>query len=100
MKYMSSGLWEMLHHNQQELTLPRVKTYAQMLLKGTRYMHAHYIMHRVSSGAGDEVHVLRALGDASSQPAGADAAQSEDLRADAVEGHAVYARTLYHAQGK
>ncbi|XP_059053349.1 cyclin-dependent kinase 20 [Achroia grisella] len=46
LEYMCSGLWEMLHHNQQELTLPRVKTYVQMLLKGTRYMHAHYIMHR------------------------------------------------------
>ncbi|XP_049877737.1 cyclin-dependent kinase 20-like isoform X1 [Pectinophora gossypiella] len=46
LEYMSSGLWEMLHHNQHELTLPRVKTYAQMLLKGTRYMHAHYVMHR------------------------------------------------------
>ncbi|KAJ0173641.1 hypothetical protein K1T71_010790 [Dendrolimus kikuchii] len=46
LEYMSSGLWEMLHHNQQELTLPRVKSYAQMLLKGTRYMHAHYVMHR------------------------------------------------------
>ncbi|CAH0728330.1 unnamed protein product, partial [Brenthis ino] len=46
LEYMSSGLWEMLHHNQQELTMPRVKSYAQMLLKGTRYMHAHYVMHR------------------------------------------------------
>ncbi|KAF9406537.1 hypothetical protein HW555_013125 [Spodoptera exigua] len=46
LEYMSSGLWDMLHHSQQELTLPRVKTYAQMLLKGTRYMHAHYVMHR------------------------------------------------------
>lgn len=49
LEYMCSGLWEMLHHNQQELTLPRVKTYVQMLLKGTRYMHAHYVMHRVGS---------------------------------------------------
>lgn len=48
LEYMCSGLWDMLHHSQQELTLPRVKTYAQMLLKGTRYMHAHYVMHRVS----------------------------------------------------
>lgn len=47
LEYMCYGLWEMLHHNQAELTLPRVKTYAQMLLKGTRYMHAHYVMHRV-----------------------------------------------------
>lgn len=47
LEYMCSGLWEMLHHNQQELTIPRVKAYAQMLLKGTRYMHAHYVMHRV-----------------------------------------------------
>ncbi|CAG9565451.1 unnamed protein product [Danaus chrysippus] len=46
LEYMCSGLWEMLHQKQQELTLPRVKTYAQMLLKGTRYMHAHYVMHR------------------------------------------------------
>lgn len=46
LEYMNSGLWDMLHHNQQELTLPIVKTYAQMLLKGTRYMHAHYVMHR------------------------------------------------------
>ncbi|CAH0594227.1 unnamed protein product [Chrysodeixis includens] len=46
LEYMCSGLWDMLHHTQQELTLPRVKTYAQMLLKGTRYMHAHYVMHR------------------------------------------------------
>ncbi|KAL0819676.1 hypothetical protein ABMA28_007742 [Loxostege sticticalis] len=46
LEYMCSGLWEMLHHSQQELTLPRVKAYAQMLLKGTRYMHAHYVMHR------------------------------------------------------
>ncbi|KAM3956557.1 cyclin-dependent kinase 20-like [Aphomia sociella] len=46
LEYMCSGLWEMLHRNQQELTLPRVKTYVQMLLKGTRYMHAHYVMHR------------------------------------------------------
>ncbi|CAH4036400.1 cyclin-dependent kinase 20-like [Pieris brassicae] len=46
LEYMSSGLWDMLHHRQQELTLPRVKAYAQMLLKGTRYMHAHYVMHR------------------------------------------------------
>ncbi|XP_068619410.1 cyclin-dependent kinase 20-like [Battus philenor] len=46
LEYMCSGLWEMLHHNQQELTIPRVKAYAQMLLKGTRYMHAHYVMHR------------------------------------------------------
>ncbi|CAH2045421.1 unnamed protein product, partial [Iphiclides podalirius] len=46
LEYMCSGLWEMLHHNQQELSIPRVKTYAQMLLKGTRYMHAHYVMHR------------------------------------------------------
>lgn len=48
LEYMCSGLWDMLHHNQQELTLPTVKTYVQMLLKGTRYMHAHYVMHRVS----------------------------------------------------
>ncbi|XP_075982599.1 cyclin-dependent kinase 20 [Anticarsia gemmatalis] len=46
LEYMSSGLWDMLHHNQQELTLPIVKSYAEMLLKGTRYMHAHYVMHR------------------------------------------------------
>ncbi|CAK1553900.1 unnamed protein product [Leptosia nina] len=46
LEYMCSGLWDMLHHKQQELTLPRVKAYAQMLLKGTRYMHAHYVMHR------------------------------------------------------
>ncbi|CAH2233721.1 cyclin-dependent kinase 20 [Pararge aegeria] len=46
LEYMCSGLWEMLHHNQQEMTLPRIKTYVQMLLKGTRYMHAHYVMHR------------------------------------------------------
>ncbi|XP_023940409.1 cyclin-dependent kinase 20 [Bicyclus anynana] len=46
LEYMCSGLWEMLHHNQQEMTLPRVKTYVQMLLKGTRYLHAHYVMHR------------------------------------------------------
>ncbi|KAI8425060.1 hypothetical protein MSG28_006928 [Choristoneura fumiferana] len=46
LEYMCSGLWDMLHHNQSEMTLPRVKTYAQMLLKGTRYMHAHYVMHR------------------------------------------------------
>lgn len=48
LEYMCSGLWEMLHHKQLELTLPRVKTYAMMMLKGTRYMHAHYVMHRVS----------------------------------------------------
>lgn len=47
LEYMCSGLWDMLHQNQQELTLPRIKTYALMLLKGTRYMHAHYVMHRV-----------------------------------------------------
>ncbi|XP_041969913.1 cyclin-dependent kinase 20 [Aricia agestis] len=46
LEYMCSGLWDMLHHHQAELTMPRVKTYAQMLLKGTRYMHAHYVMHR------------------------------------------------------
>lgn len=48
LEYMCSGLWDMLHHKPQELTVPVIKTYAQMLLKGTRYMHAHYIMHRVS----------------------------------------------------
>lgn len=47
LEYMTGGLWDMLHHNQQELTLPRVKSYVQMLLKGVRYMHAHYVMHRV-----------------------------------------------------
>ncbi|XP_061721361.1 cyclin-dependent kinase 20-like isoform X2 [Cydia pomonella] len=46
LEYMRSGLWDMLHHNQAALTTPVVKSYAQMLLKGTRYMHAHYVMHR------------------------------------------------------
>ncbi|XP_050675369.1 cyclin-dependent kinase 20 [Leptidea sinapis] len=46
LEYMCSGLWKMLRHSPQELTLPRVKSYTQMLLKGTQYMHAHYVMHR------------------------------------------------------
>ncbi|XP_028036672.1 cyclin-dependent kinase 20-like [Bombyx mandarina] len=46
LEYMYSGLWEMLHQCEHELTIARVKTYAKMLLKGMRYMHAHYVMHR------------------------------------------------------
>ncbi|GBP03905.1 Cyclin-dependent kinase 20 [Eumeta japonica] len=46
LEYMCSSLWEVLHQRPAELTAPRAKAYAGMLLKGTRYMHAHYVMHR------------------------------------------------------
>lgn len=48
LEYMSCGLREWLQQRPRDLTQPVVKAYAQMMLKGTRYMHAHYVMHRVS----------------------------------------------------
>lgn len=55
---------------------------------------------RYELGASPGVHVLRAVGDAAPQPAGADAAEGQGVCADAAQRHAVYARTLCHAQGK
>ncbi|XP_011550490.3 cyclin-dependent kinase 20 [Plutella xylostella] len=46
LEYMSCGLREWLQQRPRDLTQPVVKAYAQMMLKGTRYMHAHYVMHR------------------------------------------------------
>jgi len=46
-EFMPSGLWEMLRDAENPLTVPQVKTYMIMLLKGVAYLHEHSIMHRV-----------------------------------------------------
>ncbi|PSN37361.1 Cyclin-dependent kinase 20 [Blattella germanica] len=45
-EFMPSGLWEMLRDADNPLTVPQVKTYMIMLLKGVSYLHEHSIMHR------------------------------------------------------
>ncbi|KAI5740590.1 hypothetical protein M8J76_005307 [Diaphorina citri] len=45
-EHMDSGLWELLHDKKIHLTIPHVKTYMQMLLKGVSYLHGKFIMHR------------------------------------------------------
>jgi Serine/threonine protein kinase len=46
-EFMPSGLWEMLRDAENPLTVPQIKTYMIMLLKGVAYLHEHSIMHRV-----------------------------------------------------
>lgn len=46
-EFMPSGLWEMLRDAESPLSVPQVKTYMIMLLKGVAYLHDHSIMHRV-----------------------------------------------------
>lgn len=46
-EFMPSGLWEMLRDAENPLSVPQVKTYMIMLLKGVTYLHEHFIMHRV-----------------------------------------------------
>ena len=46
-EFMPSGLWEMLRDAENPLTVPQIKTYMVMLLKGVAYLHEHSIMHRV-----------------------------------------------------
>jgi cell cycle related kinase len=46
-EFMPSGLWEMLRDAESPLSVPQVKTYMIMLLKGVTYLHEHSIMHRV-----------------------------------------------------
>lgn len=46
-EFMPSGLWEMLRDAESPLSIPQVKTYMIMLLKGMTYLHEHSIMHRV-----------------------------------------------------
>ncbi|XP_069689197.1 cyclin-dependent kinase 20 [Periplaneta americana] len=45
-EFMPSGLWEMLRDAENPLTIPQIKTYMIMLLKGVAYLHEHSIMHR------------------------------------------------------
>jgi serine/threonine protein kinase len=46
-EFMPSGLWEMLRDAESPLSVPQIKTYMIMLLKGVTYLHEHSIMHRV-----------------------------------------------------
>lgn len=46
-EFMPSGLWEMLRDAESPLSIPQVKTYMIMLLKGVAYLHDQSIMHRV-----------------------------------------------------
>jgi hypothetical protein len=46
-EFMPSGLWEMLRDAENPLTVPQMKAYMIMLLKGVAYLHEHSIMHRV-----------------------------------------------------
>lgn len=46
-EFMPSGLWEILRDAESPLSVPQVKTYMIMLLKGVTYLHEHFIMHRV-----------------------------------------------------
>lgn len=48
-------------------------------------------------GASSRVHVLRAMGYAASHTTGADPSEGQDLRANAVERHSLYARALCDA---
>ncbi|XP_063243480.1 cyclin-dependent kinase 20 isoform X1 [Bacillus rossius redtenbacheri] len=45
-EYMPSGLWEMLNDAANPLSIPQVKTYMRMLLRGVAYLHSCSIMHR------------------------------------------------------
>lgn len=45
--FMPSGLWEVLHDINNPPTIPHIKTYVRMLLKGVSYLHENGIMHRV-----------------------------------------------------
>lgn len=46
-EFMPTGLWEVLHDLDNPPSIPHLKTYMIMLLKGVTYLHENGIMHRV-----------------------------------------------------
>lgn len=46
-EFMPTGLWEVLHDLDDPPSIPHIKSYMIMLLKGVTYLHENGIMHRV-----------------------------------------------------